>query len=156
LEELFQAFPDIWINVDIKQRQPSIVRPFADLIRRYNMTDRLLVGSFDGQTVADFRQECPRVAAAASENEARLLYGLSLLRLEKLYWGQAQTMQLPEYSGHTHVITVRFVEAAHRAGVAVHVWTVNDAADMRRLIEWGVDGLMTDYPDRLLRLLGRC
>ena len=64
-------------------------------------------------------------------------------------------MQLPEYSGRIHVVTPRFVEAAHRVGTAVHVWTVNEEADMQRLSDMGVDGLMTDYPDRLLRLFGR-
>ena len=155
LAELFEAFPDMWINVDIKQWQPSIVRPFAELIRRYDMANKMMVGSFDKRTVADFRRECPQVAAAASENEARLLYSLSVLRLEKLYGGQAQAMQLPEYSGRIHVVTPRFVAAAHRVGTAVHVWTVNKEADMQRLIDMGVDGLMTDYPDRLLKLLGR-
>ena len=155
MEEVFQAFPDMWINVDIKQSQPEIVRPFADLIRRYDMTDKMMVGSFDGRTVAEFRRECPEVAPAASENEARLLYGLSVARLERLYWGKAKAMQLPEYEGRIHVITPRFVEAAHRVGTAVHVWTVDEEADMQRMIGLGVDGLMTDYPDRLLKLLGR-
>lgn len=155
LEEVFQAFPEMWINVDIKQTEPGIVRPFADLIRRYNMTDKMMVGSFDGHTAADFRREMPEVAAAASKNEARLLYGLSKVRLERLYWGKAQAMQLPEYEGRIHVVTPRFVEAAHRVGTAVHVWTVDEEADMQRMINMGVDGLMTDYPERLLKLLGR-
>ena len=155
VEEVFQAFPDMWINVDIKQSEPAIVRPFADLIRQYNMGDKMLVGSFNGRTGADFRRECPEVTPAASENEARLLYGLSLLRLEKLYWGKANAMQVPEYEGRIHVVTARFVEAAHRVGTAVHVWTVDEEADMQRMIDLGVDGLMTDYPERLLMLLGR-
>ncbi len=155
VEELFQTFPEMWINVDIKQSQPAIVRPFADLIRRYNMSDKMMVGSFAGHTVAEFRRACPEVAAAASANEARLLFGLSVVGLEKLYRGRAQAMQLPEYEGRIHVITPRFVAAAHRVGTAVHVWTVDEEADMRRLIDLGVDGLMTDYPDRLLRVLGR-
>ncbi|MCB8943487.1 MAG: glycerophosphodiester phosphodiesterase [Ardenticatenaceae bacterium] len=155
LEEVFRAFPQMWINVDIKQSEPGIVRPFANLIRQYNMTDKMMVGSFDGRTVAEFRRECPQVAAAATENEARLLFGLSKAGLERLYWGRAQAMQLPEYEGRIHVVTPRFVAAAHRVGTAVHVWTVDEVADMQRMIDMGVDGLMTDYPDRLLKLLGR-
>ena len=155
IEEVFQAFPEVWINVDIKQSQPEIVRPFADLIRRYNMTDKMMVGSFDSRTAAAFRRECPEVAPAASENEARLLYGLSVVGLERFYWGKAKAMQLPEYEGRIHVITPRFVAAAHRVGTAVHVWTVDETTDMQRMIDMGVDGLMTDYPDRLLKRLGR-
>jgi glycerophosphoryl diester phosphodiesterase len=155
VEEVFQAFSETWINVDIKQTEPAIVRPFTELIRRYHMNDKMMVGSFDRRTGAEFRRECPEVAAAASENEARLLYGLSVVGLERLYWGKAQAMQLPEYEGRIHVVTPRFVQAAHRVGTAVHVWTVDDVTDMERMIDWGVDGLMTDYPDQLLKLLGR-
>jgi glycerophosphoryl diester phosphodiesterase len=115
----------------------------------------MMVGSFDAGTVADFRRECPQAGKAASVNEARFLYGLSRLYLEIFYRGRADVMQLPEYEGRLHVITPRFVQAAHIVQTAVHVWTVNETADMQRLIGMGVDGLMTDYPDRLLKLLGR-
>ena len=55
--------------------------------------------------------------------------------------------QVPEWSGSTKVVSPRFVKHAHARGVAVQVWTVNDAEDMRRLLDWGVDGLITDRPD---------
>jgi glycerophosphoryl diester phosphodiesterase len=62
-------------------------------------------------------------------------------------------LQIPEYYGRRRIIDRRFVKAAHRKGLAVHVWTVNERADMKRLLEMGVDGLITDYPDRLVNLL---
>lgn len=155
LEEVFTAFPQFWINVDIKQAAPSIVTPFVAMIRRYDLAERMMVGSFDAVTVAQFRQECPEVATAASKAEARRLVILSKLRLGRFYRGQAQALQIPEWNGRTRVITPRFVKDAHRAGTAVHVWTVNETADMQRLLAWGVDGLITDYPDRLLKFLGR-
>jgi glycerophosphoryl diester phosphodiesterase len=75
--------------------------------------------------------------------------------LGRFYRGRAEAMQLPEWNGRVRVITPRFVKDAHRVGTAVHVWTVNETADMQRFIKWDVDGLITDYPDRLLKLLGR-
>ncbi|MCP4425486.1 MAG: glycerophosphodiester phosphodiesterase [Chloroflexi bacterium] len=153
LEEVFAAFPQFWINVDIKQSSPGIVRPFADLIRQYEMTDKMMVGSFDAETVSQFRRECPEVATAASEAEARRLFILSRLGLSRLYRGAALALQLPEWSDRHHVVTRRFVQAAHQRGTAVHVWTVNEIGDMERLLAIGVDGLITDYPDRLLKLI---
>ena len=155
LAEALKALPQFWINVDIKQSVPSIVMPFVAMIRRLGMADNMMVGSFDAATARQFRRQCPEVAAAASEPEARRLFVLSRLRLGRFYQGQAQAMQLPEYSGRFRIITPRFVRDAHRVGTAVHVWTVNETADMRRFIDMDVDGLITDYPDRLLKLLNR-
>ena len=155
LAEVFTAFPQFWINVDIKQAQPTIVMPFVQMIRQFGMAERMMVGSFDTATVHRFRQECPAVATAATEPDARRLVILRKLGLGRFYRGPAQAMQLPEWNGRIRVITPRFLKDAHRAGTAVHVWTVNETVDMNRLIKWGVDGLITDYPDRLLRLLGR-
>jgi glycerophosphoryl diester phosphodiesterase len=156
LEELFTAFPNMWINIDIKQADPSIVTPLVQMLREFGMMDKVVVGSFYPQTLAQFRRECPKAVTAASENEVRLLVGLSRVYLERLWSTPARTLQVPDYSdGGWHVVTERFVQAAHRRGTAVHVWTVDEIADMQRLIDIGVDGLMTDYPDRLLKLLGR-
>jgi glycerophosphoryl diester phosphodiesterase len=80
---------------------------------------------------------------------------LSKLGLGRFYSAKAKALQIPETYRGLQIITPRFVQDAHRRGVAVHVWTVNETADMSRLLNAGVDGIMTDYPDRLLRLLGR-
>ena len=58
-----------------------------------------------------------------------------------------QTYQVPEYAGATRIVSPRFVRYAHEAGIKVQVWTVDDETDMRRLLEWGVDGLITNRPD---------
>ncbi len=63
--------------------------------------------------------------------------------------------QVPERSGSTRVVSKRFVQYAHQTGVAVQVWTVNDPADMRRLLDWGVDGLISDRPDLAVEVVRR-
>ncbi|MCP5094458.1 MAG: NUDIX domain-containing protein [Chloroflexi bacterium] len=155
LKEVMERFPHLWINVDIKQAAPSIIESFGTLIRKTDKAAHMCVGSFNGQTVARFRREMPAVAKSGSKNEVRLLFVTSKLRMPGLYRGQANVFQIPEYEGRIHLVTPQFVQAAHKNNVAVHVWTVNETAVMQRLLDIGVDGLVTDYPDRALRLLGR-
>jgi glycerophosphoryl diester phosphodiesterase len=71
------------------------------------------------------------------------------------YSPPAQAVQAPEYRSGIHILTPRFIKDAHSRGMDVHVWTVNDAEDMQRMIDLGVDGIITDRPDILLDLLGR-
>jgi glycerophosphoryl diester phosphodiesterase len=107
--------------------------------------------------VADFRRDCPEVARTASHAEVKRLVVLSKLRLARFYWGQGQVLQIPEIDEDSGIrlVTPNFVRAAHRNNIALHVWTVNEPADMQRLIDLGVDGLISDFPERALRLLGR-
>lgn len=155
LEEVFAAFPERWINIDMKQQEPPLVRPFIDLIHRYGREQDVMVGSFHAAAVDAFRRGLPEAASVASLPETRRLFILSRLGLGRLYGGGGQAVQPSEYNGRLHVVTPRFIQAVHRCGLALHVWTVNDPADMQRLAAWGVDGLITDYPDRALRLFGR-
>lgn len=155
LAEIFAEFGHLWINVDLKQVEPSIVRPFAAMIREYDMAARMFVGSFNGRNVAAFRREMPEVATASSAAEVARQLLLSRLRLNGLYWGRSRALQIPEMAYGIQIVTPRFVRDAHANGTAVHVWTVNEVADMERLLAMGVDGIMSDHPDRLLRLLGR-
>ncbi len=155
LEEVFAAFGDKSMIVEIKHFQPSIVSDLSRLIREHGLTEKVLVASVDTQTLKEFRRICPEVATSAGEAEVRLFYGVSLAHLAKAYQPTAYALQVPEYSDGRQVVTKRFVDTAHSCNMQVHVWTVNETQDMKRLIDLGVDGLVTDYPDRLLTLLGR-
>lgn len=155
LEEVFVALPEAPMNIEIKQAEPSIVIPLCQMIREYGMTDRVLIASFHQETIQEFRRACPEVASTAGEDEVRLLYVLSSAYLAGVYRPPAEAVQAPEYFGDMHVVTAPFVKAAHGRNMKVHVWTVNDEEDMQRMLDLGVDGIITDYPDRLLALLGR-
>lgn len=154
LEELFLAFPTFRFNIDLKPESTAIVDAFAALVGRHGREDSVLVGSFHDAVLAAFRRAMPQVATAAGNSEARTTYILNKLRLGRLYRPPALAYQVPEFSDGRHVVTPSFVRTAHAQGREVHVWTVNDAADMRRLIRWGVDGIFTDYPAQLLEVLG--
>ena len=155
LEEVFQTFPELPMVIEIKQREPSIVEPFCRLLRQYDMTDQVVVPTFHAETITEFREACPEVATAAVEDEVRLFYILNLLRLGDTYRSPALAFQVPEYSGDLQVVTPRFVRSAGRQGIQVHPWTINEPAQMQRMIEAGVPGIITDYPDRLLTIIGR-
>ncbi|HZD11780.1 MAG TPA: glycerophosphodiester phosphodiesterase [Candidatus Binatia bacterium] len=155
LEEVFEAFPDMLMNIEIKQAEPPIVEPFCELIRRYDKQDQVLVGSFHAETMVDFRRTCSEVATSGTEPEIRPFFVLNTLFLGAVYRPPAEAFQVPEYSGNLHVVTRRFVEGAQRHNVDVHVWTVNETADMERMLDLGVDGIITDRPDRLMEVLGR-
>lgn len=155
LEEVFEAFPGVPLNVEIKQQEPPIVEPFCALIRQYGREEQVLVASFHPETMEAFRQACPEVATSGTEKEIRPFYILNRLGISAIYTPPAEAFQAPEYSGNLHVVTDGFVRGVHRRNVEVHVWTVNEIADMERLLALGVDGLITDRPNRLLELLGR-
>jgi len=155
LEEIFAALPEMTFNIEPKQRAPSIIAPLCNLIRERKMINKVIVGSFNQTTIDDFRRECPEVATSASPSEATEFLALSKTGLSESYNPPMQALQIPENLGKLSVVTEEFVKNAHRKNLKVHVWTINETADMERLINVGVDGIMTDYPDKLLDLLGR-
>jgi glycerophosphoryl diester phosphodiesterase len=155
LEELFVAFPTMPMNIEIKQAEPPIAAPLCRLIRETGRVDKVLVASFHDEAIAEFRRECPEVATSTGQNEVIALFVLSKVLLEGAYGPDAEAVQVPEYRSGLHVITPRFVDAAHHRNLQVHAWTINETEDMQRMLDLGVDGIITDYPDRLMDLLGR-
>lgn len=155
LDEVFEAFPDTRMVIEIKEDDETIADPFCDLIRESDMEDKVMVGTFHSQPMRAFRKACPEVATSATQNEGVTFLVLETLFLGPAYSPQIYALQVPEYFSGLHVVTARFVRASHHRGMDVHVWTVNEVADMERLIALGVDGIITDRPDRLIELLGR-
>jgi len=162
LEEVVEAFPEVRLNVEIKQaclsgrqEQPSAVAAVADFIEKRGLQDRLLVASFRDRVVREFRSASGgAVATSAAQGEARRFWLASRLRLERLLRVPYDALQVPVRYGSRTVVDRRLVEAAHRRGLQVHVWTVDEPEDMRRLLGLGVDGLMSDRPDLLLEVVG--
>ncbi|HPC97076.1 MAG TPA: glycerophosphodiester phosphodiesterase [Sedimentisphaerales bacterium] len=153
LVEVLAAFPKARMNIEIKQR--AIVATLCRMLRDYGMAEQVLIAAFDAQTMNEFRRLCPEVATAAAENEIRMFYGLNWAHLGRFYRPPAEALQIPEYHGDRHVLTQSFVRAAHGRNMDVHVWVVNDINDMQRMEDLGIDGIITDYPDRLKAVLGR-
>jgi len=153
LEEVFTALPTARINIDIKQEKPSLVEPLCKTIRTFDMTDKVMVASFNSKVLKAFRRVCPEVTTSAGTGEVAFFFMVNMVFLGAVYRPACQAFQVPEYSSGLRVLTKRFVETAHGLNLAVHVWTINEVTDMKRLLALGVDGIVTDYPDRLTSLL---
>jgi glycerophosphoryl diester phosphodiesterase len=151
LEEVLVTFPQCLLNLDLKQA--GIEDLLAAEIARLKAEERVLVGSFHDRRLTRFRRASGgRVATSAGPRE--VVAALGACRLGRPLGGLADAFQVPERSGPLRVVGRRLVEAAHRTGKQVHVWTVNDPADMHRLLDLGVDGLITDRADLLLGVVG--
>lgn len=152
-QEILDSFPSMTFNVEPKQVEPSVTKPLCEMIRARKMTDKVIVGSFRQAAIDEFRQECPEVATAGTPSEVSEFLAFYKVGLGKSYSPPMQVLQIPEKIGSLQVVSKDFVETARKLNLKVHVWTINETEDMQRLLDMNVDGIMTDYPDRLLKLL---
>jgi glycerophosphoryl diester phosphodiesterase len=155
LEEVSNAFPGVLLNLDIKQIAPQ-VEPYEELlaseIRRLDREGSVIVASFHDLAIQAFRTFAPDVATSAATNEMVAFY-MSLMEGSALVVPPVVAFQIPATFGDIDVVTDQFVEAAHGVDVAVHVWTINEDAEMSRLLDRGVDGIVSDRPTPLAALL---
>ncbi|MFN8382684.1 MAG: glycerophosphodiester phosphodiesterase family protein [Anaerolineales bacterium] len=155
LEEIFTAFPDKHMTIEIKKTNTSMAQPFCELIRKHKMEDKVLVASFYDDKLKEFRATCPEVATSSAKNETTVFVLLTKPFLGSFYSPKFFSLQVPEESGGITVMTPTFVKAAHERNLAVEPWTINNAKTMKKFIDWGVDGIITDRPDIMLEVLGR-
>lgn len=150
LEEAFAALPDSCWNIDIKH--PSFVRPFCRAVLKSGMKDKIIAASFHTVTLWRIRRLLPDAANSAGTGEIAMLLAAGFVS-PGLYKPRTSALQIPEHSLGIHILTKRFLNTARRLGLPVHVWSVEETCDMKRLIEMGVDGIVTGFPDRLMTLL---
>jgi glycerophosphoryl diester phosphodiesterase len=155
LREVLEALPGSRLNLEIKPGDPSMAGPLCDLLTARGAQLRVAVVSVEQAAIDAFRTACPAIATAASKDEVVWFVRLSKLWLHPLYRPPAHALQIPERVGNFEVLTPGLMRDARRLNLKVEVWTVNDPNDMQRLLAMGVHGIMTDFPDRLLRLLRR-
>lgn len=155
LAQVLEAFPDMYFNIDAKEQ--GVEGPLLDVIADHGAADRVLVASFSEprlRAVRDIAASDPTRAVATSlgtEAVVRLV-GAAKSATNPAWWrvpGPRQgaiAAQVPMHQGPIRVVDERFVATAHTLGLAVHVWTINTVADVLRLLEVGVDGIITDRP----------
>lgn len=149
LDEVLEACRGVWINVDVKE--PAVARPTLDVIRRHGAEDRVLIAA---------ERETSRQSArgyrgpwGASRRQIRRFAVSHRFPAGGPYTPAADVFQVPETWEGWRIVSPRFVREAHRRNLPVHVWTVDDPAEMRRLLSWGVDAIQTDRPDLLAEVL---
>ncbi len=155
LADALDRFPDWPMVMEIKQETPSMAQALCQVLRDHGATQRVIVPSSREQALADFRAACPEVATAAGTNEVTWSVGLSLVGLGGVISPAYAAAQVPLASSGIPVVTPGWVATMHARGVRVDVWTIDDPAEMQRLIDLGVDAIFTNRPDLLLNLLGR-
>jgi glycerophosphoryl diester phosphodiesterase len=152
LKEALRRYPSAWIIIELKVNDPVLAQKTIDEVRAAGAVERVALGSFGTRVLRAARAYEPRILTGASQEETRLA-----LYRSWVFWPVRHppndAFQVPEQSGSTRVVSPRFVRYAHEAGVAVQVWTVDEAADMRRLLDWGVDGIISDRPDTAVEVV---
>jgi glycerophosphoryl diester phosphodiesterase len=151
LEDVLALGDDVRVNLEIKQRAPSMARPLWDLVRRLGAEDRILVAAEQDPLVRELRAVSGgRVATSAGRREVTAFWLAVRTGLDRLLPIHYDALQVPVRSGRLRIVDERFIAAAHRRGIQVHVWTIDEPSEMRALVALGVDGIMTDRPDLLL------
>jgi len=153
--DLLEDYPHVALNLDIKQTAPA-VEPYEELLAktllRRGHTDRIIVASFLDAATDAFAALAPSIATSAG-TVAVAQFWRAVRSGEEPPASRHVALQVPAVRGGVTIVDEAFVVAAHRAAKAVHVWTVNDEAEMARLLDLGVDGLITDVPSVLVPLL---
>ena len=155
LAEVFARFPGTRMNIEIKPAEPAFALALCDLVRQGGRSDTVLIASVQQAALDAFRGACPEVATSMTPREGWIFYGFHLAHLSAALSPRAAALQMPYRFRGRRVASSDLVRAAHARNVQLHAWTVNEESVMRQLIANGVDGIITDHPDLLLRALGR-
>lgn len=152
LADLLAALPAAHFNIDVKA--DGAVAPTVEVVEAAGAASRVCLASFSGRRLQQLRRLCPAAARSGGPLE------VAALKLGPVRWVQrlaarrgVHCVQVPLRRGPLTLVTPRFVRRAHATGVQVHVWTIDEPAEMRHLLELGVDGIVTDRPDVLRDVL---
>ncbi|SMC82883.1 glycerophosphodiester phosphodiesterase [Lentzea albidocapillata] len=151
LADVLEELPDTFFNIDVKSE--NAVEPIITLLRKAKSLHRVCLASFSDNRLARLRRIAgPDLLTSMGPRSAGALWAAGRIPLAGLAV-RGQVAQVPVSQGRLQIVDRRFVQAAHRRSLEVHVWTIDDEADMRTLLDLGVDGLVTDRPDVLREVL---
>lgn len=152
LAGLFGIFPKHRYVIEIKQTDPSVAAALLDVVDRCRMRRRVLVASEHQAPIDEVRMLAPEIPTGFPYGEVAAFVA-SMSSGAEPYHPHGDALQIPPEYESWRMVTRESVAAAHRIGVEVHVWTINDPAEMRAMLALGVDGILTDYPERLMAVL---
>jgi glycerophosphoryl diester phosphodiesterase len=154
LRTVLQRYPHARLIVELKTGEVELAKRTVDLVREAGAVDRVALGSFYWQGLNAARRYEPRIATGAAREETRWALYRSRVR-----WPLGRTkyreLQVPVRAGATTIVTPQFIAHAHRAGLPVRVWTINDPAEMEQLLSWGADSIISDRPDLAVEVVAR-
>lgn len=157
LEAAFDALPSARFNLEMKTAENDVVSRVLSLVAEHERADRTLLTAGDDAVMRRLREEIAKrgveVATSASTSEVVAVVRAAVDRAPPP--GGIEALQIPTAFGDRDLVTAPLLEHAHRHGIVIHVWTINDPAEMERLLELGVDGIVTDFPERAAGLAAR-
>ena len=154
-ESILDEFPTTLLSVDLKDESLDMVQPVCDLLRAHRRHNDVFVGSNSDEQILEFRRQCPDVRTSAIMGD---VYAARDARASNdPNFVPAVTVDQPPFRNDgRQLVDAESLAWAHQHGIAILTWVVNDVDDMKLLVDLGVDGIYTSYPDRLLKILGRC
>ena len=155
LAAVLARYRDARIVIEMKLNRAELAAATIEAVRRADAVERVCLGSLGLRVLRAARALEPRIATSAAREEVRWALYRSWCRWPVRGVGYAG-YQIPEIAGPTRVVSQRFVDDAHSAGLGVQVWTVDTEAEARRLLGWSVDALITDRPDIMVPLVASC
>jgi glycerophosphoryl diester phosphodiesterase len=150
LVELLDAFPDARINLDIKDAASAVVEQVVQLVRRAQAERRVLLTSEEGHVLDHLLELAPGTALGSSRDDALAFFSAFDSGTLDNFTPRGQALQIPASAFGRDLVTPEVIAAAERAGLFVHVWTIDDPTEMQRLLAIGAHGLISDYPARLV------
>lgn len=148
LAEVLETFPGTPLNIEVKTDDGATVERFFDVLDRHDARDRVLAAAFDHHIIQRLRQVAPEAVTGLSAVEVADFVGRCHSDALDGYVRPGRALQVPPDHEGIEIVTDYVVKAAHDYGMEVHVWTVNDETEMDRLLDLGIDGLMSDFPAR--------
>lgn len=141
------------VIIEMKGGEPELARAVARDVRAAGAVERVCVGSFHQRSIVTLREEAPEIVTSASQPEARWALHRSWVRWPWIGPRPYVAFQVPERAGRLRVVTPAFIDQVHAEGQVIQVWVVNEEADIIRLLEWGVDGVISDRPDIAVKVV---
>jgi glycerophosphoryl diester phosphodiesterase len=151
LREVLRRYADTRVIIEMKMDEPQLGEAVATDVRSASAVDRVCLAGYGARCTAAARGALPDIARSACQAEVR-----QALYRSWAFWPVHQVAyggyQVPETVGRLRIVSPRFIRHAHAAGLKVQVWTIDEDADAKRLLGWGVDGLISDRPDLVVRV----
>ncbi len=166
LNEVLDAFSHARMSVDIKDNELEAAKLVVSILRAHKAAERSIVASFHSRVIRFIRATHPDIGTSFSRSDILWYFLLHKLGLSRFYRGGGSAMFVPEFAGADipeyqdglryrgiRVVTKRFIRDAHKKGIPVLIWTIDRVENMRRLVSWGADGIVTDYPGLLKQVI---
>jgi glycerophosphoryl diester phosphodiesterase len=156
LEEVFQEIKHTAFVIEIKDTDPKVERKVAKLIKKYKMKKKVIVGSFNDDSIKRFANSTDgKIPIGTGEKTLKFYVFLHKLHLDRIYPLKRNAVQIPVRVGHVDLATERLINTIRERNIAIHYWTINDEKTMKELIKMNVDGIITDFPNKMLRLVNK-